>query len=205
MTKLETSITQNGDKIALKVDEQKFNASRKTLSQVISEISATTKGINLSYDENGHIQSYTMDRNGIQLRGDKVDITVNKDFNVVANRVNDKVGKDEIINRLNLSPEGLDINVNNIGIRGGDSKTYLKLSQDTMELAGTFNRTWRGDIQKDNVYMRAQGGLLRFRNNTRDRSLYYSDFGISTYVDGNNEEASGSLQFLITLIHPLVV
>lgn len=195
MTKLETSISQNGDKIALKVDEQKFNASRKTLSQVIAEISATTKGINLSYDENGNIQSYTMDRNGIQLRGDKVDITVNKDFNVMANRVNDKVGKDEVINRLNLSPEGLDINVNKVGIRGGDSKTYLKLSQDTMELAGTFNRTWRGDIQKDNVYMRAQGGLLRFRNNTRDRSLYYSDFGISTYVDGNNEEASGSLQF----------
>lgn len=195
MTKLETSITQNGDKIALKVDEQKFNASRKTLSQVIAEISATTKGINLSYDENGNIQSYTMDRNGIQLRGDKVDITVNKDFNVVANRVNDKVGKDEIINRLNLSPEGLDINVNNIGIRGGDSKTYLKLSQDTIELAGTFVRTWRGDTQKDNVFMRSQGGLLRFRNNTRDRSLYYSDFGISTYVDGNNEEASGSLQF----------
>ena len=195
MTKLETSITQNGDKIALKVDEQKFNASRKTLSQVIAEISATTKGINLSYDENGNIQSYTMDRNGIQLRGDKVDITVNKDFNVMASRVDNKVGKDEVINRLNLSPEGLDINVNNIGIRGGDSKTYLKLSQDTLELAGTFNRTWRGDIQKDNVYMRAQGGLLRFRNNTRDRSLYYSDFGISTYVDGNNEEASGSLQF----------
>ena len=65
--------------------------------------------------------------------------------------VNDKVGKDEIINRLNLSPEGLDINVNNIGIRGGDSKTYLKLSQDTIELAGTFVRTWRGDTQKDNV------------------------------------------------------
>lgn len=195
MTKLETSISQNGDKIALKVDEQKFNASRKTLSQVISEISATTKGINLSYDENGNIQSYTMDKNGIQLRGDKVDITVNKDFNVMASRVDDKVGKNEIINRLNLSPEGLDINVNNIGIRGGDSRTYLKLSQDTIELAGTFVRTWRGDTQKDNVFMRSQGGLLRFRNNTRDRSLYYSDFGISTYVDGNNEEASGSLQF----------
>ncbi|PTK30845.1 hypothetical protein BUZ49_05270 [Staphylococcus hominis] len=74
MTKLETSITQNGDKIALKVDEQKFNASRKTLSQVISEISATTKGINLSYDENGNIQSYTMDRNGIKVDGSKIDI-----------------------------------------------------------------------------------------------------------------------------------
>lgn len=195
MTKLETSITQNGDKIALKVDEQKFNASRKTLSQVIAEISATTKGINLSYDENGNIQSYTMDRNGIQLRGDKVDITVNKDFNIIANRVDNKVGKDEIINRLNLSPEGLDINVNNIGIRGGDSTNYIYLSQDKIEMAGTFQRTFRGNTQKDNVFMRAQGGYLRFRNNNQNRSLYYSDFGISTYIDGDSSEASGTLQF----------
>lgn len=195
MTKLETSITQNGDKIALKVDEQKFNASRKTLSQVISEISATTKGINLSYDENGNIQSYTMDKNGIQLRGDKVDITVNKDFNVMANRVNDKVGKDEIINRLNLSPEGLDIDVNKVGIRGGDSTNYIYLSQDKIEMAGTFQRTFRGNTQKDNVFMRAQGGFLRFRNNNQNRSLYYSDFGISTYIDGDSSEASGTLQF----------
>lgn len=195
MTKLETSITQNGDKIALKVDEQKFNASRKTLSQVISEISATTKGINLSYDENGNIQSYTMDRNGIQLRGDKVDITVNKEFNVVANKVDNKVGKDEVINRLNLSPEGLDIDVNKVGIRGGDSTNYIYLSQDKIEMAGTFQRTFRGNTQKDNVFMRAQGGYLRFRNNNQNRSLYYSDFGISTYIDGDSSEASGTLQF----------
>ncbi|UUY83826.1 phage tail spike protein [Staphylococcus haemolyticus] len=195
MTKLETSISQNGDKIALKVDEQKFNASRKTLSQVISEISATTKGINLSYDENGNIQSYTMDRNGIQLRGDKVDITVNKDFNVMASRVDNKVGKDEVINRLNLSPEGLDIDVNKVGIRGGDSTNYIYLSQDKIEMAGTFQRTFRGNTQKDNVFMRAQGGFLRFRNNNQNRSLYYSDFGISTYIDGDSSEASGTLQF----------
>lgn len=195
MTKLETSITQNGDKIALKVDEQKFNASQKTLSQVISEISATTKGINLSYDENGNIQSYTMDRNGIQLRGDKIDITVNKDFNVMASRVDNKVGKDEVINRLNLSPEGLDIDVNKVGIRGGDSTNYIYLSQDKIEMAGTFQRTFRGNTQKDNVFMRAQGGYLRFRNNNQNRSLYYSDFGISTYIDGDSSEASGTLQF----------
>lgn len=195
MTKLETSVSQLDGKISIKVDEQKFNASRKTLSQVIAEISATTKGINLSYDENGNIQSYTMDRNGIQLRGDKVDITVNKDFNVMANRVNDKVGKDEIINRLNLSPEGLDIDVNKVGIRGGDSTNYIYLSQDKIEMAGTFQRTFRGNTQKDNVFMRAQGGFLRFRNNNQNRSLYYSDFGISTYIDGDSSEASGTLQF----------
>ena len=103
---MNTEINQNGQAIQLKASQQDFNASRKTLSQVISEISATTKGINLSYDENGNIQSYTMDRNGIQLRGDKVDITVNKDFNVMASKVDDKVGKNEVVNRLNLSPEG---------------------------------------------------------------------------------------------------
>ena len=105
---------------------------------MISEISATTKGINLSYDENGNIQSYTMGRNGIQLRGDKVDITVNKDFNVMASRVDDKVGKGEIINRLNLSPEGLDINVNNIGIRGGDSVDYLDIRNNSILSYGSF-------------------------------------------------------------------
>ncbi|MDQ7225546.1 phage tail spike protein [Staphylococcus haemolyticus] len=192
---MNTEIAQNGEEIQARVSKQEFNASRKTLSQVISEISATTKGINLSYDENGNIQSYTMDRNGIQLRGDKVDITVNKDFNVVANRVNDKVGKDEIINRLNLSPEGLDIDVNKVGIRGGDSTNYIYLSQDKIEMAGTFQRTFRGNTQKDNVFMRAQGGFLRFRNNNQNRSLYYSDFGISTYIDGDSSEASGTLQF----------
>lgn len=195
LTKMNTDISQNGKEIQLKASQQDFNASRKTLSQVISEISATTKGINLSYDENGNIQSYTMDRNGIQLRGDKVDITVNKDFNVMANRVNDKVGKDEIINRLNLSPEGLDIDVNKVGIRGGDSTNYIYLSQDKIEMAGTFQRTFRGNTQKDNVFMRAQGGFLRFRNNNQNRSLYYSDFGISTYIDGDSSEASGTLQF----------
>lgn len=202
MTKLETSISQLDGKVSIKVDEQKFNASQKTLSKVLTEIAATTSGINLTYDNNGTIQGVTVDNGGVKLRGDKVDITVNDAFKVMANRVSNvqsdvsnKVGKDDIINRLNLSPEGLDINVNKIGIRGGDSRTYLKLSQDTIELAGTFVRTWRGDTQKDNVFMRSQGGLLRFRNNTRNRSLYYSDFGISTYVDGNNEEASGTLQF----------
>lgn len=195
LTKMNTSITQNGKSIELRATKEEFNASKKTLSSVVSEITNATTGINLNYDVDGSIQSYTMDKSGIKLKGDKVDITVNKDFNVMAGRVNDKVGKNEIINRLNLSSEGLDIDVNKIGIRGGNNKTYLKLSQDKIELAGAFNRTWRGDTQKDSVYMRAQGGLLRFRNNTKDRSLYYSDFGISTYVDGNNEEASGSLQF----------
>lgn len=196
LTKMNTDISQNGKDIQLRATKEEFNATNKTLSKTVADFTTNVAtGMTFTYNENGTIQSMNIGKDGIKLRGDKVDITVNKEFNVVANKVDNKVGKDEVINRLNLSPEGLDINVNKVGIRGGDSRTYLNLSQDTIELAGTFVRTWRGDTQKDSVFMRAQGGLLRFRNNTRDRSLYYSDFGISTYVDGNNEEASGSLQF----------
>ncbi|MBC3067097.1 hypothetical protein H7866_05130 [Staphylococcus hominis] len=195
MTKLETSITQNGDKIALKVDEQKFNASRKTLSQVISEISATTKGINLSYDENGNIQSYTMDRNGIQLRGDKVDITVNKDFNVMASRVDDKVGKNEIINRLNLSPEGLDINVNNIGIRGGDSVDYIDIRNNSILSYGSFTRTWANETDTANLRLGIQGGTVKVQNRTTGYNLYLTEKGLSTMLAGAGDETAGTLEF----------
>ncbi|OFV21579.1 phage tail spike protein [Staphylococcus sp. HMSC14C01] len=195
MTKLETSISQNGDKIALKVDEQKFNASRKTLSQVISEISATTKGINLSYDENGNIQSYTMDRNGIQLRGDKVDITVNKDFNVMASKVDDKVGKNEIINRLNLSPEGLDINVNNIGIRGGDSVDYLDIRNNSILSYGSFTRTWANVTDTANLRLGIQGGTVKVQNRTTGYNLYLTEKGLSTMLAGAGDETAGTLEF----------
>lgn len=195
MTKLETSISQNGDKIALKVDEQKFNASRKTLSQVISEISATTKGINLNYDENGNIQSYTMDRNGIQLRGDKVDITVNKDFNVMASKVDDKVGKNEVVNRLNLSPEGLDINVNNIGIRGGDSVDYLDIRNNSILSYGSFTRTWANETDTANLRLGIQGGTVKIQNRTTGYNLYLTEKGLSTMLAGAGDETAGTLEF----------
>ncbi|MEJ7530204.1 phage tail spike protein [Staphylococcus hominis] len=195
MNKMETSISQNGREINAKVSQQDFNASRKTLSQVISEISATTKGINLSYDENGNIQSYTMDRNGIQLRGDKVDITVNKDFNVMASKVDDKVGKNEIINRLNLSPEGLDINVNNIGIRGGDSVDYIDIRNNSILSYGSFTRTWANETDTANLRLGIQGGTVKVQNRTTGYNLYLTEKGLSTMLAGAGDETAGTLEF----------
>ncbi|WP_180554269.1 phage tail spike protein [Staphylococcus haemolyticus] len=192
---MNTEINQNGREIRLKASQQDFNASRKTLSQVISEISATTKGINLSYDENGNIQSYTMDRNGIQLRGDKVDITINKDFNVMASRVDDKVGKGEIINRLNLSPEGLDINVNNIGIRGGDSVDYLDIRNNSILSYGSFTRTWANETDTANLRLGIQGGTVKVQNRTTGYNLYLTEKGLSTMLAGAGDETAGTLEF----------
>lgn len=196
LTKMNTDISQNGRDIQLRATKEEFNATNKTLSKTVADFTTNVAtGMTFTYNENGTIQAMNIGNDGIKLRGDKVDITVNKEFNVVANKVDNKVGKDEVINRLNLSPEGLDIDVNKVGIRGGDNINYVYLSQDKFEMAGTFQRTWQGDTQKDNVYMRAQNGLLRFRNNSRDRSIYYSDFGISTYIDGDSDGASGTIQF----------
>lgn len=192
---MNTEIAQNGREIQARVSQQDFNASRKTLSQVISEISATTKGINLSYDENGNIQSYTMGRNGIQLRGDKVDITVNKDFNVMASRVDDKVGKGEIINRLNLSPEGLDINVNNIGLRGGDSVDYIDIRNNSILSYGSFTRTWANETDTANLRLGIQGGTVKVQNRTTGYNLYLTEKGLSTMLAGAGDETAGTLEF----------
>ncbi len=192
---MNTEINQNGREIQQRVSQQDFNASRKTLSQVISEISLTTKGINLSYDENGNIQSYTMDKNGIQLRGDKVDITVNKDFNVIASKVDDKVGKNEVINRLNLSPEGLDINVNNIGIRGGDSVDYIDIRNNSILSYGSFTRTWANETDTANLRLGIQGGTVKVQNRTTGYNLYLTEKGLSTMLAGAGDETAGTLEF----------
>lgn len=192
----ETRLTQNGKDIALRATQEELNASKKTLSRVIADLTVnTTTGLTMTYDENGAIQSHTIGPDGIKLTGDRVDITVNKDFNVLVNDVANKADETNIINKINLSREGLDINVNKIGIRGGNDVSYVDIRNDQIELSGEYTRTFRGDTQKDFVYTRIKDGLLRFRNNTRNRSLYYSDFGISTYVDGGPNESSGTLQF----------
>lgn len=196
LTRYDSQIQQNGREIALRTTKQEFNTTNRTLSNIMSEIvQNVTTGATIRFDDNGTAQSLNVGRDGIKLRGDKVDITVNRDFNVLVNDVANKADETNIINKLNLSREGLDINVNNIGVRGGNDVSYVHIKNDQIELSGEYTRTFRGDTQKDFVYTRIKDGLLRFRNNTRNRSLYYSDFGISTYVDGGPNESSGTLQF----------
>lgn len=179
-----------------RVSKEVFNANSKTLERYTSEfINNVSTGMSFNYDDNGNVQSANVGPDGIKLKGDRVDITVNKDFNVLVNDVANKADETNIVNKLNLSREGLDINVNKIGIHGGNDVSYVDIRNDQIELSGEYTRTFRGDTQKDFVYTRIKDGLLRFRNNTRNRSLYYSDFGISTYVDGGPNESSGTLQF----------
>ncbi|HCZ0172212.1 TPA: hypothetical protein O2H28_001845 [Staphylococcus aureus] len=198
LTRYGSQIIQNGKEIKLRTTKEEFNASKRTLSRLLADITVNAmKGIYLRYDENGAITSHTVDKDGVKISGDKVDITANREFNVVANNINNKVGKNDIVNSLNLSNEGLDINVNRIGIKGGNANRYVQVQNDFIELGGIVQRTWKGKRSTDDIFTRLKDGHLRFRNNTAGGSLYMSHFGISTYIDGEGEDggSSGTIQW----------
>ncbi|XCC67047.1 hypothetical protein PYH72_10765 [Staphylococcus delphini] len=179
-----------------RVSKEVFNENSKTLERYTSEfINNVSTGMSFNYDDNGNIQSANVGPDGIKLKGDRVDITVNKDFNVLVNDVANKADETNIVNKINLSREGLEIDVNNVGIRGGDSSEYVHIKNDEITLYGTYTRDWVGATETNNVFTRLKDGHIRFRNNDKDRSIYISDLGISTFLDGTPTEASGTIQF----------
>ena len=95
LTTMQTSITQNGQEIAQRVQKEEFNASKQTLSRVLAEIvTNTTTGITLSYDENGGIQNFTLGPNGTMIDTKKLTIEAGdvslRDGVFTVNKVNTK-------------------------------------------------------------------------------------------------------------------
>lgn len=87
------------------------------------------------------------------------------------------------------------LDANLVNVVGGDGDKYITMKNDEMTLYGTYTRDWQGNVTTNGVYTRFKDGHLRFRNNNENRSIYVSDFGISTYIDGNAHDASGTLEF----------
>lgn len=193
-TKAET-LTES-EQISQRVSKDVFDESSKTLNSVVSQIiNNTTTGISLSYDDNGNIQSSSIGPNGINVKGDKVDITVNKDFNVVTQTLNNKVGKDEVVNRLNLSKEGLDINVNNLGIRGGNNSEYIDIRNTSILSYGSFTRTWANVTDTAKLKLGMNKGTIQVSNTTTGYNLYLTEKGLSTMLAGAGDETAGTLEF----------
>src|SRR5699024_1430230 len=85
----------------------------------------------------------------------------------------------------------------------GDDTEYTEISDAKLLARGNFKRTWLGQTANYDVRMFLENGYLRFRNDSLERSLYISEFGISTYVDGegldesdnSTEGSSGTIQW----------
>src|SRR5699024_7276263 len=87
------------------------------------------------------------------------------------------------------------LNADQVAIMGGDGNSYAYISDAYAEFRGTFTQTWKGETNTYDIKSMLQNGYLRFRNDSEHSSLYYSWYGISTYVDGEGgDEEDGSGQ-----------
>uniref|UniRef100_UPI003D78F1AD tail fiber domain-containing protein n=1 Tax=Staphylococcus chromogenes TaxID=46126 RepID=UPI003D78F1AD len=189
-------ILQDGEQISQRVSREVFNASSQTLNRVVSEfVNNTSEGMTFRYDENGNIQSHSIGPQGIKIKGDKLDIQLNKEFNLLVSDVAKKADETNIINKINLSREGLDINVNNIGIRGGDSVNYLEIKNNSVLSRGKFSRTWANKTDIANLTLGIRNGYLLVSNEDNGYNLYMTEKGLSTMMNAASGETAGTLEF----------
>ncbi|AVQ34426.1 hypothetical protein C7J88_09720 [Staphylococcus muscae] len=96
LSEYESLISQNGKEINARTKSEEFNATRKTLSRVVSELAVNTTGLSLTHDENGVIQSFIVGPDGVGINSTKV--TINEgDVTVENGRT---TIKDAYINKL---------------------------------------------------------------------------------------------------------
>lgn len=179
-----------------RVSKEVFNAKSKTLERYTSEfINNVSEGMSFRYDDNGNIQSHSRGPQGIKVKGDKLDIQLNKEFNLLVSDVAKKADETNITNKINLSREGLDINVNNIGIRGGDSVNYLEIKNNSVLSRGNFTRTWANKTDSANLTLGIREGYLMVSNEDTGYNLYMTEKGLSTMMNAASGETAGTLEF----------
>ncbi|MBX0320210.1 phage tail spike protein [Shouchella clausii] len=83
------------------------------------------------------------------------------------------------------------INLDGTALFGGTSTSFTRIQGDSFIAQGRYPRTWFGNTETNTVAFRVQDGYARFENFNKDRRLYYSDFGISTFIHGSEVEEGG--------------
>src|SRR5699024_7294132 len=77
---------------------------------------------------------------------------------------------------------------------------YIKLEGSHIESFGVHDREWFDGSGKNRIRLMFENGQLRARNNDKEWSLYFNDYGISTFADGDGNSypdgnASGAIEF----------
>lgn len=85
------------------------------------------------------------------------------------------------------------LNANLVSIRGGDNSDFIEMTNQYIYVMGQYDRNWRNINRRERGYVRIGEGMIRFRNEDTQSSVYMSHFGISTQIDASL--ASGTLNF----------
>ncbi|MFD1350137.1 phage tail protein [Oceanobacillus caeni] len=82
---------------------------------------------------------------------------------------------------------------------------FMKIEGSYLVSQGIHDRTWMGESGNNKVRLMLENGQLRARNDDKDWSLYFNDYGISTFSDGSgavmDSDASGFIEFHSTRYH----
>lgn len=80
-----------------------------------------------------------------------------------------------------------------------DDNNYVEINGAMVVSKGRHQRNWFDDSGMNDMRLMFQNGQLRARNDTKNWSLYFNDWGISTFADGSGEaadsDASGYIEF----------
>ena len=173
-----------------------------TKDNLQSQITQLDRNINLRVQKGDVINQINISDESILIAGRRIHITGQTTIDnasIDGAKIKDaSIGNAQIgsINAAKINSG--ELNTNNITIFGGNALDYTTIRGSYLESRGRFTRTWRGVTTTHDIKLRFQNGYLRARNDTLNRSLYFSDYGISTYVDGDGQEASGTLSFFNT-------
>lgn len=164
LTTHETRLTQNGKDIALRATQEELNASKKTLSRVIADLTVnTTTGLTLSYDENGSIQSHTVGPDGIKLDTSKFvindgDVIVQNGITTIKDAYIDKLfSKQATIEYLKAT----DIDLNRATISGSKDGESTVLSGGKIRSTGSFARTFPQGSVTYEAFTESWNGVYR--------------------------------------------
>lgn len=75
---------------------------------------------------------------------------------------------------------------------------YTRIEGASLRARGRYKRTWRGETSTNDTEISLKDGIIGLRNFTKEWSLYFNDYGISSFQNGtgnNDLDASGYFEF----------
>lgn len=165
-----------------------------------SQISQLAENINLRVEKDNVINQINVSPEGILIDGDNIWITGKTKID------NGVIGTAQIQDASISNAKIISVNANKISagtidttkitIYGGSSTNYVQITNSRLDQYGVFDRTWQGTTTKHQTTTSMLNGYFRAWNSSLDRALYVSDFGISTFADGDGGGlSSGTIAF----------
>lgn len=194
MLLLKSRIELIPEKIALSVEELKQYTNGE-LQRTRSSIEILKDNIELKVDVNGIISSINLSKEGVQIKGKNIQI----DGHTHIAKASIKSAHIDSLSADKITAGRID--AGKIVIHGGSSTNYTTINGAFLESRGKHTREWRGETTTHDIKIKMENGRIRARNDFFERSLYYSDNGISTFADGSGqyiydvEKTSGTFEF----------